>query len=402
MQTLFDQTFSVTQVNEYAKMVLSRDPILSSVRVRGEISNLKKHSSGHIYFSLKDSEALLRCAFFRQDARKCTVALRDGLSVTARGYITVYPRDGAYQLVVNELRADGEGELYLQFLQIKQELSLLGLFDPARKKPIPGFCKKIGIITSPTGAVVHDIAKIARARFPGVEMVLFPVRVQGEGAAQEIAAAIARAGQTPGLDVLICGRGGGSMEDLWAFNEKIVALAAAECPIPLISAVGHETDFTILDFAADVRAATPTDAARLCTADAQVLAAQLGSLRLRARKAEQTLLDMARLRLDHCMSRPVMEDAGAFLQVLAQKRLLLAQRAQNAMQKKCMLTRSRLDILREKAQSLGPNAVLQRGYAIIKKDDLPVTSAQNLAPGDIVTLTFFDGERKAAIQNENL
>ena len=258
-----ERILTVAELNEYVRRSLASDPMLRGLRLRGEISNFKRHSAGHLYFSLKDEQARIACVMFRSAAAGLRVALRDGLRVVLSGSAALYPAAGQYQFYVDAVHEDGVGALYLAFEQLKARLQAEGLFDAALKKPLPLLPEGVGIVTSPTGAVVHDICQIAARRHPGVALYLQPARVQGEGAAEEIAAALAALDRRPDVDVIILGRGGGSLEELWPFNEETVARAIFACRTPVVSAVGHETDVTIADFVADVRASTPSAAAEL-------------------------------------------------------------------------------------------------------------------------------------------
>jgi exodeoxyribonuclease VII large subunit len=390
--------FTVAKVNDYAKSLLSGDPILSDVLVRGEISNLRRHSSGHIYFTLKDSEASLRCAFFRQNAMRSKARLEDGMQATLRGYITVYPRDGAYQMVVQEAEAGGEGQLYAIFQKRKQELLEKGYFDEGRKKPLPFFPRRIAVVTSPTGAVLRDIARVARSRWPGIEILLLPVAVQGENAAQQIAKAIERADGIADIDLIITGRGGGSMEDLWAFNEQPVADAIFNCNKPIVSAVGHETDFTIADFCADLRAATPTHAAQLCVPDSFALKEQISALQARALRHQRMDLDSLRERLARLSDRPVLQRPESYIALLQEKSQGLGSRASESATRLLADKRAHLKLLTEKAIALGPKSALERGYALIRKGEKLITKAENLS-GDI-SITMNDGTKNARILDE--
>ena len=391
------RVYSVYQVNEYAKSILQGDPLLRDISVRGEVSNLKRHSSGHVYFSIKDSEALLRCAFFRQDAMRSNVALKDGLEIVARGYITIYGRDGSYQMVVNSVSASGSGALFELFEKLKNKLAMEGLFDPAHKKPIPGFVKRIAVVTSPTGAVIRDIERVAKARYRGIELILLPVSVQGEGAANEITKAIKKAGKMD-VDVVIAGRGGGSMEDLWAFNEEVVARAIYECEKPVISAVGHETDFTIADFVADRRASTPSNAAEICVADVNSLLVQIGELKYRSERALKYSIDTRRERIARLLDRPVMSDPKAFLRVLREKLGQIQGRNEAAFKLNCDKKRQSLLFLLEKAKALSPSGVLDRGYAIITKNGAQAGDASELNAGDEIEITLKNGQKNAVIK----
>ena len=264
MERVNGYILGVSQLNEYVNNLLRRDGLLQGLQVRGEISGFKRHSSGHLYFSLKDEAALVRCVMFRQHALSLHPLPKDGEMVTVTGSISLYVKDGQYQLYVTKLQREGQGDLYAQFLASKAALEAEGLFDSAHKKPIPRLPRCVGVVTSPTGAAIQDIFQITRRRFPGMGLLLYPVKVQGEGAAEQIAKAIQWMDAHKAADVLIVGRGGGSLEDLWAFNEECVARAIYACSIPIVSAVGHETDVSIADFVADLRAPTPSAAAELC------------------------------------------------------------------------------------------------------------------------------------------
>ena len=267
---------SVSDLNEYVRRSLAADPMLHNLRLRGEISNFKRHSSGHWYFTLKDEDSRINCVMFRQNNMGVSIRPADGMAVIVSGSVSLYVQGGAYQFYVDAMRPDGVGSLYLRYEALKAKLAKEGLFDAGRKRPLPLLPRGIAIVTSPTGAVLHDIRTVSARRNPAIPLTLLPVRVQGEGAAEEIAAAIRKAGTLSNIDVLITGRGGGSMEDLWAFNEECVVRAIAECPVPVISAVGHETDTTLADYAADVRAATPSMAAELAVQDRLELLGESG------------------------------------------------------------------------------------------------------------------------------
>ena len=256
-------TLTVSQLNDYVRRSLASDPILQRINLRGEISNFKVYSSGHWYFTLKDEQSRIDCALFRQYAYGVRFRPQDGMKVLVSGTAGLYVQGGKYQFYADGMEQDGMGELYQRYLQLKEKLTAEGLFDASRKRPLPLLPRKVGIVTSSSGAVLHDIRTVAGRRFPGIPLVLRPAQVQGEGAAQDIAAGLAQIARVPGVDVVIVGRGGGSMEDLWAFNEEIVVRAVAACPVPVISAVGHETDTTLCDFAADMRAPTPSERYRL-------------------------------------------------------------------------------------------------------------------------------------------
>lgn len=292
-----DVILEVSDLNEYARSILANDSILRHVRLRGEISNFKRHSSGHWYFTLKDERCRIACVMFRQNAMNMSIRPEDGMRVIATGSVSIYPEAGTYQLYAEAMRPEGKGTLFQQFEALKAKLAAQGLFDQSRKRPLPLRPRKIAIVTARTGAVLQDIRRVSAARDPGVPLVLLPVKVQGEGAAEEIAKAIAKAGTLPLVDVLIIGRGGGSMEDLWAFNEEKVARAIAACPVPVISAVGHETDFTISDFVADARASTPSNAAEMAVPDRHEMLEALRMQKQRLLKQTENAVQRKRIQL---------------------------------------------------------------------------------------------------------
>ncbi|NCB30429.1 MAG: exodeoxyribonuclease VII large subunit, partial [Clostridia bacterium] len=291
-------TLSVTQLNEYVSGLFRRDLLLQGVRVRGEISGFKRHSSGHLYFSIKDEGALVRCVMFRQNTLSLSALPKDGQSVIVRGSVSLYVKDGQYQLYVTALEQAGEGELYRRFLEMKDALAAEGLFDSEHKKPLPLLPKCMGVVTSPTGAAMQDILQIARRRFPKMNITLYPVRVQGEGAAEEIAHGVREMNRLRLADVLVVGRGGGSLEDLWAFNEPVVARAIYDCEIPVVSAVGHETDFSIADFVADLRAPTPSAAAELCIPEYERLWEEIEEAKIALQTLPHGRIDALRREID--------------------------------------------------------------------------------------------------------
>lgn len=307
---------SVTQLNTYVRSLLDGDPHLAQVFLSGEISNFTDHyRSGHLYFSLKDDRCVIRAVMFAQYAGRLRFAPEDGMKVIVRGRVGLYEVSGQYQIYVEDMQPDGLGALNLAYEQLKRKLEREGLFRPERKKPLPKFPESIGVITSPTGAAVHDILTILERRYPVAKVVFCPVQVQGEGAAQQIAQAVERFNRRNGADVLIVGRGGGSIEDLWAFNEEVVARAVAASRIPVISAVGHETDFTICDFAADLRAATPSAAAELAVPDRMELLGAILAARERMKSAVQSRLSQESSQLETFLQKRVMQRPQEFLEL---------------------------------------------------------------------------------------
>ena len=394
------QLFTPSQVNQYIKGFMDRDRLLSGLLVRGELSNYKMYPSGHHYFSLKDGEGSLRCVMFRGDAVSLRFRPQNGMQVVAAGRITVFPRDGQYQLYCSRLIPEGVGDLHLAFEQLKEKLYREGLFSPERKRPIPRFPDTIALITSPAGAAVRDLLRILRARWPMARVKILPVRVQGEGAAREIAAAIRWACAHRTADLIITGRGGGSMEDLWAFNEEIVARAIAEADIPVISAVGHEPDVTIADFVADLRAATPSNAAELAVPDRREVRAALEADRDRLTAAVRGRLDRERRVLDRLASSRAMTEPASYFK---DKRLLLdyqSGRLVRAMERLTGGRRERLSSLAAALDAMSPLKVLGRGYAIARRaDGKVISSVRDTAPGEKFRLRVSDGELDCLVRD---
>ena len=387
------QIYTVSQVNQYIKSLLDRDRELTALYVRGEISNYKAYPSGHHYFSLKDGEGAIRCVMFKREAMSLRFRPENGMKVIAFGRVAVFPRDGQYQLYCTALTPEGVGDLHLAFEQLKQKLYAEGLFDPAHKKPIPKFPKRIALITSSAGAAVRDMLRILGARWPMAEVFLLPVRVQGAEAPGEICAAVAWANQHQVADLIITGRGGGSMEDLWAFNDENVARTIYHSAIPVISAVGHEPDVTIADFVADLRAATPSNAAELAVPDQNEVAVWLRQMEGRVAQAMGRKLESARKDLDRAARCRALQDPMNYVD---DKRMVLDyQREKLAAGLNASLNRERQRFgqLASKLDALSPLKVLGRGYAIPQKTDGGVVrSVSDVAPGDGLKLRVADGE----------
>ena len=385
--------YTVSQVNQYIKSLLDRDRELTALYVRGEISNYKAYPSGHHYFSLKDGEGAIRCVMFKREAMSLRFRPENGMKVIAFGRVAVFPRDGQYQLYCTSLTPEGVGDLHLAFEQLKQKLYGEGLFDPAHKKPIPKFPKRIALITSSAGAAVRDMLRILGARWPMAEVFLLPVRVQGAEAPGEICAAIAWANRHQVADLIITGRGGGSMEDLWAFNDENVARTIYHSAIPVISAVGHEPDVTIADFVADLRAATPSNAAELAVPDQNEVAVWLRQMEERLAQAMGRKLESARKDLDRAARCRALQDPMNYVDdkrmVLDYQREKLAAGLNAALNRE----RQRFGQLASKLDALSPLKVLGRGYAIPRKADGGVVrSVTDVAPGDPLKLRVADGE----------
>ena len=411
----------VSQVNSYIKEMLDADGLLGGLCIRGELSNYKKYPSGHHYFTLKDGQSQLKCVMFRSSAMRLRFRPENGMMVQAAGRITVYPRDGVYQLYCVAMTPEGAGDLAVAFEQLKKKLAAEGLFDPAHKKPIPTYPHRIAIITSAAGAAVHDMLRIIRHRYPLAEVKLLPVRVQGEEAAGEIAAALDYANRYQLADLIITGRGGGSMEDLWAFNEEVVARAIYRSKIPVISAVGHEPDVTIADYVADLRAATPSNAAELCTPDQQDLRQKIAAAQTRMASLLSRQLKNCRTQLELRKNARVLQspenylaDRRQTLDVLTEKLVrtmanrltkeagqlaLFRQRLSTAENAVLAGERKRLETSAARLDAMSPLKVLSRGYSITENNrGAAIVSASSLHPGDHITIRFHRGSADARVE----
>ncbi|MCD8336430.1 MAG: exodeoxyribonuclease VII large subunit [Lachnospiraceae bacterium] len=358
------KVYSVGQINSYIKMMFTQDFVLNRVSISGEVSNCKYHTSGHIYFSLKDETGTIACVMFASARKGLAFRLSDGMQVIADGSVGVYERDGKYQLYVSRMRQDGAGLLYERFLALKQELEDMGMFSPEYKQPIPAFVRKLGVVTAPTGAAVQDIINISRRRSPGIQIILYPAKVQGDGAAESVADGI-RALDKLGLDVIIAGRGGGSIEDLWAFNEEIVARAIFECRTPVISAVGHETDTTIADFVADLRAPTPSAAAELAVTDTVAAAEQLLAHRTAMERLMRSRIAEYRMRLEQDQTR--LKYASPVQRVREQRQRLidLEESYDRAMKQLLETKKHAMALYAQKLKNVSPLEKLTQGYACV-------------------------------------
>lgn len=383
--------YSVSQVNGYLKELVDGDPLLRGLLVRGEVSNYKCYPSGHHYFSLKDEQGSIRCVMFRGDAARLRFKPVNGLSVIAYGRVSVYPRDGQYQLYCTQLMEDGRGALDRAFEELKKKLEAQGLFDPAKKQPLPAYPRRIALVTSPAGAAVRDMIRILRQRWPLTEVLVVPVRVQGEGAAEEIAAAIHQVNNRDDIDLIITGRGGGSREDLWAFNEEPVAWAIALSNIPVISAVGHEPDVTISDYVADLRASTPSNAAELAVPDQQQERQRLEGLTLRLRQAMEVQLDRDRKELTRLEQSRALRNPVAVVD--DQRMRLDGVQRRLAMALERTLRRGRVELagLAGRVDAMSPLKVLSRGYAIAKHENRAVTTVEQVQPGQAMDVLVADG-----------
>lgn len=392
------QILSITEVNDYIRSMMDRDALLNSVAVKGEISNYKMYPSGHHYFTLKDDSAALKCVMFKGNAMRLRFRPENGMKVIAIGKISVYPRDGAYQLYCTAMTVDGVGDLHAAFEQLKKKLSAQGLFDPEHKKPIPKYPGTIGIITSSAGAAVHDMLRILRKRYPLTQVRLLPVRVQGAEAPGEIAAAIDYANRFALADLLIVGRGGGSIEDLWAFNEEIVAHAIYRSQIPVISAVGHEPDVTISDYVADLRAATPSNAAELAVPDQENLRQQLDAISIQLASALTRQVKTARNHWKLLSSSAALQSPEVYIQqqrkgvAHLQTRMIAAQ--SNSLHK----CRQRFLSSTAKLDAMSPLKVLTRGYAMVSSAQGDVIrSVKQIAVGNVLSVSLSDGVIHASV-----
>ena len=392
---------SITQVNEYIRAQMDRDPLLTGVAVRGEISNYKLYPSGHHYFTLKDENAALRCVMFKGNAFRLKFRPENGMKVIAFGKISVFPRDGAYQMYCTALKVDGIGDLHVAFEQLKKKLDAQGLFDPAHKKPIPKYPGVIGIVTSSAGAAVHDMIRILRKRYPLSRVRLIPVRVQGEEAPGEIASAIYYANHYKLADVLIVGRGGGSIEDLWAFNEEVVAHAIYDSVIPVISAVGHEPDVTISDFVADLRAATPSNAAELAVPDQDVLRQTLDSMVESMTSVVRRQIQSGRMHLRAISTGSALKSPHSYIQLRRNALELLRNRMSSQYSDSLNHKKQRYLMQTAKLDAMSPLKVLTRGYSVTRTPEGKViTSVNHVRSGDQIAVTVSDGEISAVVCQE--
>jgi exodeoxyribonuclease VII large subunit len=391
-------SLTVSELTRYLRQLFESDEILRDVWVQGEISNLSRPSSGHIYFTLKDASSALRCVIWKSAALRMRVGLDNGLAVEAHGYISLYERDGSYQLYVDTLRPSGEGRLLQEFLRLKARLEEEGLFAPERKRPVPVQPKVIGIVTSPTGAALQDMLNTLRHRYPLAEVVLAPSAVQGDDAPLEVAAAIKALNRLVHPDVILLARGGGSLEDLWAFNDERVVRAIIASQAPIITGVGHETDFTLADFAADLRAPTPTGAAVLATPDKADLRAGLVSLANRLDAEFEAVFEDRQVRLEDMQRRLLRASPLWQIQNGRQRLDDLSTRGQLALAHRLQLQRVQMAGLRSRLQALNPLAVLERGFAVVSRPDGSlVRSVSQVKPGDEIQVQVADGKFNADV-----
>ena len=388
---------TVTQLNKYLKDRFDEDENLGAILVKGEISNFKNHYTGHLYFTLKDENSLIKCIMFKSYAERLAFKPKDGMKVMVFGSVSVFERDGVYQIYAKQMMEDGMGDLHEQFEKLKAQLEAEGLFDESHKKPIPLYPKVVGVLTSQTGAVIRDIINVSTRRNPNVYIRLLPVPVQGPEAAEQIAEKIKIMNDQKLADVLIIGRGGGSLEDLWPFNEEIVARAIYQSELPIISAVGHETDFTIADFVADLRAPTPSAAAELAVPDVYELKQKINNYQNRYRLALKKKIELMKLRYEKCMKSRVFTDPMRKIRDMDVTLDSYVQRLENKIKIMQKDNKTSYIELVTKLDTLSPLKTLTRGYSLTEKDNKIVKSVNELNKNDKVKLKFHDGEKDAII-----
>lgn len=397
------KVYSVSQINTYIRNMFTQDFVLNRVSIRGEVSNCKYHTSGHIYFSLKDAQGVMSCVMFASARKGLAFRLSDGQQVVADGAVSVYERDGKYQLYASRIRLDGAGVLYERYLELKQELEEMGMFAPEYKKKIPAYVRRLGVVTAPTGAAIRDIINISKRRNPGIEIILYPAKVQGEGAAESVAAGIHALDQL-GVDVIIAGRGGGSIEDLWAFNEELVARAVFACETPVISAVGHETDTTIIDFVSDLRAPTPSAAAELAVIDVSGILSMLEKQKEQLQKSLEWKLQQYTMRLiqyesrlqSYCPQQKISEQRVKTDAIEAKLSWLLEQ--------KLLARKHQMQLYIEKMKAVSPLDKLAGGYACVTDErGGRIYSVGQTKPEDKLQIYLSDGMIEAnVIQNRRI
>lgn len=392
--------YTVEQVNKYIKNMFTQDFLLHQICIKGEVSNCKYHTSGHIYFTLKDASGTISAVMFAGYRRGLRFQMKEGDKVIVTGSVEVYERDGKYQVYAREIELEGAGNLYLQFEALKKELEEMGMFAPEYKKPIPVFAKSVGIVTAPTGAAIQDIRNIATRRNPYVQLILYPALVQGEGAAQSIVCGINALKQL-GVDVIIVGRGGGSIEDLWAFNEECVARAIFECNIPVISAVGHETDWTIADFVSDLRAPTPSAAAELAVFDYALTKQRLMEHKLRMSRSMSRSLTMVRQRLEHEKTKLKFLSPMSRLNENRRRLLDMEERLANQMNKTWTQKKYQLMLLARSLDGLSPAKKISSGYAYVETKGKSIRTIDSVQVEDEIMIHVSDGRMKAVVTEVN-
>ena len=394
------RALDISEANSYIKRILTNDPILYNLRVKGEISNFKVHSSGNVYLSLKDEKSKLNCIIFKSNYDK-SLNLDNGVKIIATGYISVYERDGAYQLYINEVEIEGIGNLYIEFNKLKEKLKNEGLFDSKYKKQIPKMPRSIGVVTSPTGAVIRDIINVTKRRFPKVDIKLYPVNVQGDKSAEDICSGIEFFNRMENVDTIIVGRGGGSLEELWSFNEEIVAREIFKSKIPIISAVGHETDFTICDFVSDMRAPTPSAAAEIATPDLSEIYYKLDNIKNRMNRSlnNQVILDNEKLnntfdKINNHMKNYIIRDKVIQLDQIYDK-------INFRLEQNLETSKERLSKKAALLHNLSPLATISRGYSIVEKKGHVINSIEEVNVNDEINITLKDGDLDCIINKIN-
>lgn len=394
-----DMTITVSDLNQYIKNKIADDEYLNHVLIKGEISNFKNHYTGHMYFTLKDEKSLIKCIMFKSYAQKLRFMPKDGMKVFILGSVSVFERDGVYQIYVQAMEEDGLGDLYTKYQELKEKLEEQGLFDEIHKKKIPKMPKVVGVLTSQTGSVIKDIINVSTRRNPNVYIRLLPVPVQGEGAAEKIAEGIKYMNDNKLADVLIIARGGGSLEDLWPFNEEIVAHSIYNSEIPVISAVGHETDFTIADFVADLRAPTPSAAAELAVPDIYEVKQKINDNQARLRMALLKKLEFMRMRYDKCMSSSVFREPTRKINEEAIRLDNYIKQLEQYIKTKQKEEKTKYIKLIAKLDAYSPLKTLARGYSIVQKEGNMVKSKEQLNSGDDIEIKLADGDVKAIVKN---
>ncbi|MDY4575195.1 MAG: exodeoxyribonuclease VII large subunit [Intestinibacter sp.] len=394
------RALDVSEANSYIKRILINDPILYNLRIKGEISNFKLHSSGNVYLSLKDQNSKINCVVFKSDYNR-SLNLENGTKVIASGYISVYERDGSYQFYIKNIEVSGIGNLYIEFNKLKEKLQKEGLFDYKYKKPIPKIPTSIGVVTSPTGAVIRDIINVTKRRYPKVHIKLYPVKVQGQDSKEQICQGINFFNKKHPVDTIIVGRGGGSIEDLWSFNEEEVARCVFESKIPIISAVGHETDFTICDFVADMRAPTPSAAAEIATPDIEELYFKLDNIRGRMNKSLNNVVEYDEQKLKYTFTRikTILNDYIINNKIYELDKI--TERINLNMENKINKEEMNLKNLGSLLHNLSPLKTLDRGYSIINKEDIVVNSISNVSKGDQIEVILSDGSLDCTVDKIN-
>ena len=394
------RALDVSEANSYIKRILINDPILCNLKIKGEISNFKVHSSGNVYLSLKDQNSKINCVIFRNDYDR-NLNLENGTKVIVSGYISVYERDGSYQLYIEHIEIAGIGNLYIEFNKLKEKLQKEGLFDYKYKKPIPKIPKSIGVVTSPTGAVIRDIINVTKRRYPKVHIKLYPVKVQGEGAKDEICEGIRFFNEIHKVDTIIIGRGGGSIEDLWAFNEEEVARCVFESKIPIISAVGHEIDFTICDFVSDMRAPTPSAAAEIAIPDVDDLYFKLENIKSRMNKSLTNIVNYDEQKLKYTFNRinTILNDYIISDKIYDLDKII--EKLNNNIETRINKEEMNLKNLGSLLHNLSPLRTLDRGYSIINKEDVVVNSVLKVSENDEIEVVLSDGSLDCTVNKIN-